>query len=45
MEREFLDKVEDNAAVRVWSKKVQQEKVIALWKDTCQSYRTSLESA
>ncbi|MBA0788347.1 hypothetical protein Gotri_025965 [Gossypium trilobum] len=26
MEREFLGKVEDNAAVRVWSKKVQQEK-------------------
>ncbi|MBA0633845.1 hypothetical protein Godav_025189, partial [Gossypium davidsonii] len=26
MEREFLGKVEDNAAVRVWSKKIQQEK-------------------
>ncbi|MBA0612997.1 hypothetical protein Godav_013523 [Gossypium davidsonii] len=26
MERDFLGKVEDNAAVRVWSKKVQQEK-------------------
>ncbi|MFQ6656855.1 hypothetical protein Gotur_026783 [Gossypium turneri] len=26
MEREFLDKVEDNAAVQVWSEKVQQEK-------------------
>ncbi|MFQ6622148.1 hypothetical protein Gotur_002069 [Gossypium turneri] len=26
MEREFLGKVEDNAIVRVWSKKVQQEK-------------------
>ncbi|MFQ6651423.1 hypothetical protein Gotur_023765 [Gossypium turneri] len=26
MEREFLGKVEDNAAVRVWSEKVQQEK-------------------
>ncbi|MFQ6624447.1 hypothetical protein Gotur_004465 [Gossypium turneri] len=27
MEREFLSKVEDNAAIRVWSKKVQQKKV------------------
>ncbi|MBA0637417.1 hypothetical protein Godav_029667 [Gossypium davidsonii] len=26
MEREFFGKVEDNAAVQVWSKKVQQEK-------------------
>ena len=26
MERDFLDKMEDNAAVRVWSEKVQQEK-------------------
>ncbi|MBA0618083.1 hypothetical protein Godav_027476 [Gossypium davidsonii] len=26
MEREFLGKVEDNAAVRIWSKKEQQEK-------------------
>ncbi|MBA0785802.1 hypothetical protein Gotri_026268 [Gossypium trilobum] len=26
MEREFLGKVEDNAAARVWSEKVQQEK-------------------
>ncbi|MBA0880340.1 hypothetical protein Goshw_011237 [Gossypium schwendimanii] len=26
MEREFFGKVEDNAAVLVWSKKVQQEK-------------------
>ncbi|MBA0867873.1 hypothetical protein Goshw_005354 [Gossypium schwendimanii] len=26
MEREFLNKVEDNMAVRVWSEKVQQEK-------------------
>ncbi|MFQ6624443.1 hypothetical protein Gotur_004465 [Gossypium turneri] len=26
MEREFLSKVEDNAAIRVWSKKVQQKK-------------------
>ncbi|MFQ6645851.1 hypothetical protein Gotur_019379 [Gossypium turneri] len=26
MERDFLGKVEDNAAVRVWSEKVQQEK-------------------
>ncbi|MBA0702826.1 hypothetical protein Goari_026912 [Gossypium aridum] len=25
MEREFFGKMEDNAAVRVWSKKVQQE--------------------
>ncbi|KAH1063282.1 hypothetical protein J1N35_028269 [Gossypium stocksii] len=26
MERGFLDKVEDNAAVRIWSEKTQQEK-------------------
>ncbi|MBA0635254.1 hypothetical protein Godav_026051 [Gossypium davidsonii] len=26
MEREFLGKVEDNVAVRAWSKKVQQKK-------------------
>ncbi|MBA0877306.1 hypothetical protein Goshw_005020 [Gossypium schwendimanii] len=26
MEREFLGKVEDNMAIRVWSKKVKQEK-------------------
>ncbi|MFQ6669402.1 hypothetical protein Gotur_034660, partial [Gossypium turneri] len=26
MEKEFLGKVEDNAAVRVWSEKIQQEK-------------------
>ncbi|MBA0701525.1 hypothetical protein Goari_026817 [Gossypium aridum] len=26
MEREFLGKVKDNTAVRVWSEKVQQEK-------------------
>ncbi|MBA0881075.1 hypothetical protein Goshw_028501 [Gossypium schwendimanii] len=39
MEREFLGKVKDNAAVRVWFKKVQQEKgdslmegyVLELW--------------
>ncbi|MBA0878740.1 hypothetical protein Goshw_016023 [Gossypium schwendimanii] len=30
MEREFLGKVEDNAAVRVWSEKVQQEKCDSL---------------
>ncbi|MBA0730124.1 hypothetical protein Golax_023303 [Gossypium laxum] len=26
MERGFLDKVKDNAGVRIWSKKIQQEK-------------------
>ncbi|MBA0767206.1 hypothetical protein Gotri_016131 [Gossypium trilobum] len=26
MEKGFLDKVEDNAVVRIWSKKTQQEK-------------------
>ncbi|MBA0656379.1 hypothetical protein Goklo_008743 [Gossypium klotzschianum] len=26
MEKRFLDKVEDNAAVRIWSEKTQQEK-------------------
>ncbi|MBA0665194.1 hypothetical protein Goklo_005094 [Gossypium klotzschianum] len=26
MEKRFLDKVEDNAAIRIWSKKTQQEK-------------------
>ncbi|MFQ6621549.1 hypothetical protein Gotur_001545 [Gossypium turneri] len=26
MEKGFLDKVEDNAAVRIWSEKTQQEK-------------------
>ncbi|MBA0701332.1 hypothetical protein Goari_027215 [Gossypium aridum] len=32
MEKEFLGKVEDNAAVRVWSKSVQQEKGDSLMK-------------
>ncbi|MBA0633560.1 hypothetical protein Godav_021994 [Gossypium davidsonii] len=32
MEREFLGKVDDNATVRVWSKKVQQEKCDSLVK-------------
>ncbi|MFQ6668107.1 hypothetical protein Gotur_033889 [Gossypium turneri] len=43
MEREFLGKVEDNVAVRVWSEKVQQEKgdslvegyTSELWDFTC----------
>ncbi|KAL1105276.1 hypothetical protein V6Z11_D04G122700 [Gossypium hirsutum] len=43
MEREFLGKVEDNAAVQVWSEKVQQEKgdslaegyTLELWHFTC----------
>ncbi|MBA0780693.1 hypothetical protein Gotri_004764 [Gossypium trilobum] len=26
MKKRFLDKVKDNAAVRIWSKKTQQEK-------------------
>ncbi|MBA0683602.1 hypothetical protein Goari_025246 [Gossypium aridum] len=26
MEKRFLDKVEDNAAIRIWSEKTQQEK-------------------
>ncbi|MBA0726632.1 hypothetical protein Golax_002447 [Gossypium laxum] len=26
MEKKFFDKVEDNAAVQIWSKKTQQEK-------------------
>ncbi|MFQ6623488.1 hypothetical protein Gotur_004078 [Gossypium turneri] len=26
MEKRFLDKVKDNAAVRIWSEKIQQEK-------------------
>ncbi|MBA0779646.1 hypothetical protein Gotri_003874 [Gossypium trilobum] len=26
MEKGFLDKVEDNAAIRIWSEKLQQEK-------------------
>ncbi|MBA0787296.1 hypothetical protein Gotri_006792 [Gossypium trilobum] len=26
MEKRFLDKVEDNVAVRIWSEKTQQEK-------------------
>ncbi|MBA0765558.1 hypothetical protein Gotri_014733 [Gossypium trilobum] len=26
MEKRFLDKVEDNAAVQIWSEKTQQEK-------------------
>ncbi|MFQ6645138.1 hypothetical protein Gotur_019131 [Gossypium turneri] len=30
MEKGFLDKVEDNAAVRIWSEKLQQEKVDSL---------------
>ncbi|MFQ6635089.1 hypothetical protein Gotur_011073 [Gossypium turneri] len=30
MEKGFLDKVEDNAAVRIWSEKTQQEKCDSL---------------
>ncbi|MBA0725661.1 hypothetical protein Golax_022229 [Gossypium laxum] len=32
MKKKFLDKVEDNAAVRIWSKKTQQEKGDSLTK-------------
>ncbi|MBA0733894.1 hypothetical protein Gogos_017858 [Gossypium gossypioides] len=43
MEKGFLDKVEDNAAIRIWSEKTQQEKggsltegyVSELWDLTC----------
>ncbi|MBA0676664.1 hypothetical protein Goari_018132 [Gossypium aridum] len=43
MEKGFLDKVEDNAAVRIWSEKTQQEKgdslmegyMSELWDFTC----------
>ena len=30
MENEFLDKVEDNAAIRIWSEQTQLEKVNSL---------------
>ncbi|MFQ6621546.1 hypothetical protein Gotur_001545 [Gossypium turneri] len=33
MEKGFLDKVEDNAAVRIWSEKTQQEKGGSLLKE------------
>ncbi|MBA0772766.1 hypothetical protein Gotri_008091 [Gossypium trilobum] len=32
MEKGFLDKVEDNAAIRIWSEKTQQEKCDSLTK-------------
>ncbi|MBA0570651.1 hypothetical protein Golob_004269, partial [Gossypium lobatum] len=32
MEKEFLDKLENNAVVRIWSKKTQQEKGDSLMK-------------
>ncbi|MBA0550675.1 hypothetical protein Golob_021600 [Gossypium lobatum] len=43
MEKGFLDKVEDNTAVRIWSEKTQQEKgdslmegyMLELWDFTC----------
>ncbi|MBA0770642.1 hypothetical protein Gotri_019248 [Gossypium trilobum] len=33
MENEFLDKVDDNAAVRIWSEKTQLEKGDSLTED------------
>ncbi|MBA0669555.1 hypothetical protein Goklo_025026 [Gossypium klotzschianum] len=33
MENDFLDKVEDNAMIRIWSEKVQLEKRDSLAKD------------
>ncbi|MBA0759437.1 hypothetical protein Gotri_022328 [Gossypium trilobum] len=44
MEKGFLDKVEDNAAVRIWSKKTQQEKGGSLMGGTCQNYGILLAS-
>ncbi|MBA0664562.1 hypothetical protein Goklo_004536 [Gossypium klotzschianum] len=46
MEKGFLDKLEDNAAVRIWSEKTQQEKgdcltegyMLELWDFTRISY-------
>ncbi|MBA0556505.1 hypothetical protein Golob_026597 [Gossypium lobatum] len=35
MEKRFLDKVEDNMAVRIWSEKTQQEKGDSLTEDKC----------
>ncbi|MBA0665213.1 hypothetical protein Goklo_005107 [Gossypium klotzschianum] len=33
MKKRFLDKVKDNLAVRIWSKKTQQEKGDSQWHD------------
>ncbi|MBA0711521.1 hypothetical protein Golax_010691 [Gossypium laxum] len=35
MEKRFLDKVEYNMAVRIWSEKTQQEKGDRLTEDKC----------
>ncbi|MBA0759804.1 hypothetical protein Gotri_022635 [Gossypium trilobum] len=50
MEKGFLDKVEDNAAVRIWFEKTQQEKgdslmegyMSELWDFTCISKRVDI---
>ncbi|MBA0880290.1 hypothetical protein Goshw_019919 [Gossypium schwendimanii] len=44
MEKGFLDKVEDNAAIRIWSEKTQQEKGDNLTEGTCQNCEISLTS-
>ncbi|MBA0682466.1 hypothetical protein Goari_024184 [Gossypium aridum] len=44
MEKRFLDKVEDNMAVRIWSEKTQQEKGDSLTEAKCQNYEISIAS-
>ncbi|MBA0815754.1 hypothetical protein Gohar_000497 [Gossypium harknessii] len=45
MEKRFLDKVKDNATVRIWSEKTQQEKGDSMAEGTCQNCGISLVSA
>ncbi|MFQ6649441.1 hypothetical protein Gotur_022946 [Gossypium turneri] len=42
MEKRFLDKVKDNATVRIWSEKTQQEKGDSMAEGTCQNCGISL---
>ncbi|MBA0829605.1 hypothetical protein Goarm_014199 [Gossypium armourianum] len=44
MEKRFLDKVEDNAAIQIWSEKTQQDKGDSLMEGTCQNCGISLTS-
>ncbi|MFQ6655244.1 hypothetical protein Gotur_025886 [Gossypium turneri] len=37
MEKGFLDKVEDNAAIQIWPETIRKRRVIVLKRGTCQS--------
>ncbi|MBA0683656.1 hypothetical protein Goari_025294 [Gossypium aridum] len=44
MEKRFLDKVGDNAAIQIWSEKTQQDRGDSLMRGTCQNCGISLTS-